>query len=311
MNFTSDIKKEIIAKGLGEEKRIPAISAFLRTSGDVGIRDGTPAFYFVSETENVAEFFMAEFFEAFGAELFISHATKDKLSGKAKLVIECPAESSILAAKALGLVKRTGALREGIWEKFLDAEEKAIAYIQGAFLGGGSCTLPNEGNKTGYHLEVVFSNRKMAYDFSKLLAKEELIAKLAERKDNYVVYIKSKELISDFLSIIGAEGSLKKFSSIVAKRDQANNDNRAKNCFSGNADKTAIAAVKQVVVIEGLKNSGGLEDLGEELVALAETRLNNPSKSLQELAEMLGVSKSCLNHRMRRLMELSEKRKRE
>jgi DNA-binding protein WhiA len=77
--------------------------------------------------------------------------------------------------------------------------------------------------------------------------------------------------------------------------------------MSGNADKTAIAAVKQVVAIEKLQKSGIFEDLSEELKTLALTRLSQPTMSLQELAESLKISKSCLNHRMRRLMELSAK----
>jgi DNA-binding protein WhiA len=119
------------------------------------------------------------------------------------------------------------------------------------------------------------------------------------------VYIKSKELISDFLSIIGVENCLRKFSSLVEKRDKANNDNRTKNCMAGNADKAAIAAVKQVVAIGKLKNSSGFSELSSELKVLAKARLDNPSMSLQELADKLGVSKSCLNHRMRKLMELA------
>ena len=119
------------------------------------------------------------------------------------------------------------------------------------------------------------------------------------------MYVKSKELISDFLAIIGVENCLKKFSSLVEKRDKANNDNRARNCIAGNADKAAIAAVKQVVAIEKLKNSSGFGELSSELKVLAKARIENPSMSLQELADKLGISKSCLNHRMRKLMELA------
>ena len=77
--------------------------------------------------------------------------------------------------------------------------------------------------------------------------------------------------------------------------------------MSGNADKTAIAAVKQVVALQKLKTHAMWEDLNEELKALAKARLDNPSKSLQELADDFKVSKSCLNHRMRRLMDLANK----
>ncbi len=282
-----------------------SISAFLRTSGDVGLSGGSPLFYFVSETENVAEFFMSAFTEAFGVELFVSHATRARLSGRDKLVMQCPTEQSLPIAKALGLVKRTGAIREGIPPALVQTEEDRIAYIRGAFLGGGSCMVPVEGGKTGYHLEFVFTGKKIAREFCRLLADLELVAKLAVRKETYVVYIKSKELISDFLSVIGAENSLKKFSTLVEKRDKANNDNRTRNCIARNADKAANAALKQTEAIKRLEERGELSGLSEELRALARARLLNPTTSMQALAEKLCVSKSCLNHRMRKLMELA------
>ncbi len=311
MSFTTDVKKEIISQGVPVEGGKSALAAFLHTSGNVGLRAGAPAFYFVSETENVAEFFMNVFFEEFQTELFISHATKDRLRGKAKLVIECPAERSLAAAKGLGLIKRTGALREGIASKLLSTEEGKIAYIGGAFLGGGSCMVPTDGSRTGYHLEFVFSSQTIAKQFAKILAELEVIGKLAQRKESFVVYVKSKEQIADFLSIVGANGSLKRFTTLMDKRDKANNDNRARNCMAGNADKAAIAAVKQVVAIENFKKSSGFSQIGEELSALANARLKHPTMSLQELAAYFGVSKSCLNHRMRKLMELCERENKE
>ncbi len=311
MSFTTDVKKEILSQGVPVGGRKSALAAFLHTSGNVGLREGAPTFYFVSETENVAEFFMSVFFEELQTELFVSHATKDRLRGKAKLVIECPTSGAATAAKALGLVKRSGELRDGIASKLLADEEGAIAYVCGAFLGGGSCTVPTEDSKTGYHLEFVFSSLNVAKQFVKTLARLEVIGRVAQRKENYVVYVKSKEQIADFLSIVGASACLKRFSSLVDKRDRANNDNRAKNCIAGNADKAAIAAVKQVVAIESFKATDAYEQLGEELLALAKTRLAYPTMSLQELATKLGVSKSCINHRMRKLMEICERENKE
>ena len=172
-------------------------------------------------------------------------------------------------------------------------------------MGGGSCTLPSQ-NSGGYHLEIVFSEKKTAWDFCALLETFELIAKLVERKETYVVYIKSKEVISDFLSLVGAESALKKFAAFLDRRDESNRDNRARNCISGNADKTAIAAVKQIVAIRKIEEKTGFAELSEDLRALAKARLQYPTMSLKELAETLQTSKSCLNHRMRRLMEISE-----
>ena len=304
MNFTSDVKKEIVNRGVADKK--VGLSAFIRASATMGIKDGKPTFFIVSETENVAEFFTSAFSELFGAELPITHAEQDRLSGRDKLVFVCPAELSTRVLKDLHLLKRTGGIRENISQSLLTTELKQIAYIQGAFLGGGSCILPSETGRSGYHLEIVFSERNTARDFCDLLAEFELIARLTTRKDSHVVYIKSKEQISDFLAVIGAKHCLKKLSAVIEKRDRSNHENRAQNCMAGNADKTAIAAVKQVVAIQKLVDSGELDELSSELKSLAKARLNRPTDSLQELADRLCVSKSCLNHRMRKLMELAK-----
>ena len=312
MNFTSDIKKEIISRGVkrgtvGLAERKASISAFVRTCGTIGVKDGKPTFFLVSETENVAEYYMSTFAKAFHTELYVTNATWDRMSGRDKLLLQCPASKTEEVLRELRLLKRDGEVREGVSARLTATEETKAAYIRGAFLGGGSCTLPSEDSKSGYHLEFVFSDRQTAKDFCELLAYFELIARTTRRKESHVVYIKSKEQISDFLSVVGATNALRKFSAIVEKRDNANRKNRAQNCMSGNADKTAIAAVKQVVALQKLKTHAMWEDLNEELKALAKARLDNPSKSLQELADDFKVSKSCLNHRMRRLMDVANK----
>lgn len=308
MSFTSDVKREIIHRGIrtAAEKKA-ALSAFVRTSGFVGRKDGKPSFFIVSETENVTEFFMTAFSEIFGAELLVTNATMDRMSGRDKLLLQCPVGYAEEVLRALGLLTANGKIEEGIDDGLIDEDEEKIAYVKGAFLGGGSCTVPSESGRTGYHLEMVFSDRETASDFCDLLEELDLLVRLVERKDTFVVYIKSKEVISDFLSVIGAENALKKFSALVEKRDRANQSNRAQNCMAGNADKAAIAAVKQVVAIEKLKKSSVFSDLSEELKQVANARVKHAGMSLQELADFLKISKSCLNHRMRKLMELSAK----
>ncbi|MBQ8295727.1 MAG: DNA-binding protein WhiA [Clostridia bacterium] len=314
MSFTTDIKKEIISRGIdgadvGKKSRKAALSAFLRTSGIVGIKEGAPNFFIVSETENVAEYFMRMFSETFQTELTVTHATMDRMSGRDKLLLQCPEEKQMEVLKETGLLKRTGELKAGIASSLIAGEAEKIAYVQGAFLGGGSCMLPNENGKTGYHLEVVFPDGKTARDFCRLLSDFELLVKQTERKDTHVVYIKSKEMISDFLAVIGAEHSLKKFSAFLEKRDEANHFNRQLNCMAGNVDRSVKATVKQVVAIAKLEEHGVLETLGVELQQLANTRTENVELSMQELADLLKISKSCLNHRMRRLLQEAEKLK--
>lgn len=312
MSFTADVKKELISRKRATDERASkaakkaALSAFVRTNGILGVADGTPTFFLVSETEYVAEYFMSLFFDVFGAELAVTHATMDKMSGRDKLVLQCPLRISTEVLRALGLLKRGGKeCRDGISATLLKDEACKIAYVQGAFLGGGSCTLPTK-KKLGYHLEIVFNDQTTAKDFCSLLAELELLAKVVERKETYVVYIKSKEGISDFLSVTGVENVLARFTAFVEKRDEANNDNRTKNCIASNIDKSLTAAAKQVIAINKLEEKTHFADLSEELVTLAKARLKNQTMSLKELAALLDVSKSCLNHRFRRLIELAD-----
>lgn len=307
MNFTLDVKKELINRSAvwGKTEKRAALSAFLRTSGTLGVQNGIPTFFLVSETEMVAQFFMRIFAEIFQTELIVSHATMDRMSGRDKLVLSCPNEHTKKVLTYLGLWNESkNDFRHSILSSLVKTDIEKTGYVQGAFLGGGSCNTPKDG--AGYHLEMVFDNKKTATNFCGILDELGVFAKRIERKETHVAYIKSKEIISDFLSIIGAQNALRKFGDILEERDASNQSNRARNCFSGNADKTAIAAVKQVMAIKKIQENDGLKDLSEELRALAKARLKNPTGSFKELAESLNLSKSCLNHRLRRLMQIAD-----
>lgn len=308
MNFTVEIKKEIINRGVGDtqlEKKA-ALSAFVRTCGEYGVVQDTPTFFLVSQTERVAEFFMGVFSELFLCDLAVAHATQDRLRGRDKLVITCPPSQGTRVLSALGILKKDGVTFRGeILPSLVKTDEQKISYIKGAFLGSGSCLLPSD-NGSGYHLEFIFPEKQTALDFCRVLAQFEVLARWVERKERFVVYIKSKEAISDFFAVIGVEHALKKFTAFLDKRDEANYDNRARNCMAGNADKSAIAAVKQVVAIRKIEEHAQLTDLSEELRTLAKARLKHTEMTLKELAQLLGESKSCINHRMRKLLELAE-----
>ena len=304
MNFTLEIKKEISSARRNRPTGLAAksaLSAFVRTSGTVGVSEGKPTFFIVSETENVAEFFMELFAETFGAELYISSARRDRMSGRDKLVLLCPDGESARVLRELQILDGNGEIVDWIPDEYWEDEAARTAYIKGAFLGGGSCTLPSGNSKSGYHLEFVFSDRNVAESFCDLLDASSLWAKLT-----FVAYIKSKEMISDFLALVGADTALKKFVSVLEKREEAGRKNREANFLTGNVDKTVTASAKQVRAIQKLKETGAYEGLEDDLKALADLREKEPTKTLQQLADMLGVSKSCLNHRMRRLTELAD-----
>ena len=241
----------------------------------------------------------------------MSGAKFDVLSGRDKLTFECVGDDAQKLLVSLGVVSinSDGAyLNFGIDEKVIEKDCCKIAYIKGAFLGGGSCTLPDEDalSRTGYHFEIVFSNKVAASDFCELLCGFEILAKLVSRKDCAVVYVKSKEVISDILNVISAEKCLEKLNKIVELKDKTNNENRVNNCSVSNIDKTVTASVKQVRAITVIADTIGLQSLDKLLFDVAEARLADTNASMQELAERLRISKSCINHRMRKIFELSE-----
>lgn len=310
MNFTSDVKKELMKLPCGKEESRAALSAYFSACG-VFAESGTgePEFFLVSETERVAEFFTGLFYNLFGERLIVSRAVKDRLSGRSRLILECP-RGAKNALETLELYKPGAGFTVGVPQVFKENDAARRAYICGAFLGGGSITLPADGKKTGYHLEIAFPAEEdgesaVAEEFAALAEADDLLLKCVKRGGETVAYMKSKEAISDFLSVLGAENALKKFGAFCEEREKNNNLNRAANCSSFNADKTATAAVKQVLAIEKIVAAGADTTLATPLKKLIALRLARPELSLQELADELGVSKSCLSHRMRKLTEIA------
>ena len=91
-------------------------------------------------------------------------------------------------------------------------------------------------------------------------------------------------------------------------KDVRNNVNRKVNCDNANIRKTCVAASKQSEAIEKLIKSGKFEELPSELKELAKLRLENPEMTLSELGAALSepISRSGVNHRLRKLMALAE-----
>ncbi len=309
-SFTEQIKLEIISNGFETiEQKTAAFYAFLRTSGSVIYKDGFYGFEFVTGNEYTADFFSniisQDFHLPFECE---THA--DLPSFKQKYIFSSSNEQSQKFLLYLNLIfKKNGSffLNFDIPDKIVSTDESLVAFIKGAFLGGGSCTIPDESaySTTGYHLEIVFSKREIARSFCELLCGCDILSKLVTRKDYVVVYIKSREVISDFLYLISAFNALDELGKIIESKEQTNNANRTNNCSVSNIDKTVTASVKQVKAIETISQVIGLKNLDRGLFDVAEARLADKNASMQELADRLGISKSCINHRIRKLIAMA------
>lgn len=178
-------------------------------------------------------------------------------------------------------------------------------FTRGAFLVSGTITDPEK----SFHAEIKTSREEVAISLQSVLINSGLNARLSKRREQYVVYFKGSEKVSDFLTFIGAYKKSLEVIEASMVNELRNKVNRAKNCETGNIGKTVNAAVKQKEAIIVLQKCGKYSSLSDELKSAAELRLNNPDMSLNELSSLSGISKSGLNHRLNRLIELAKEYK--
>lgn len=181
------------------------------------------------------------------------------------------------------------------------------SYLRGAFLAGGSVNNPET---SSYHLEVASLYKEHNDALCELMNTFGLNSKTLERKKGYITYLKEAEKITEFLNIIGAHQALLKFEDIRIIRDMRNSVNRLVNCETANLNKTIGAAIRQVENIRFIQETIGLEILPDKLREIAELRVAYQDVTLKELGEMVSggqISKSGINHRLRKIDEIADK----
>ncbi len=170
-----------------------------------------------------------------------------------------------------------------------------------AFLAGGSVTDPSK----NYHLELITAHASVSREAAALLTELGFAARSIDRGANTVLYFKKSEAIEDFLTKIGAPCAAMDIMSAKVEKSMNNSINRKVNCDTANADKVVAAAQEQIDAIRRIERDYGLDVLPEKLQSAALLRIANPEASLADLA-MLSyppVTKSCLNYRLKKLME--------
>lgn len=286
MSFTAEIKRELVRTAPAERTdRLALLQSLIMTSGG-RTRDG---FFFVSENESVAAYVIGVA-ESLGARMTLTEAVRDPKHGRDKFTF------SQTGKEAAGLA-------DEIFSVSAAAYGTALAFLKGAFLGGGSCVLPREKNRTGYHLEFVFQTADDAERFLEASERFHLLGGVVERGEKYVIYCKSREGIGDFLSVLGANNSLRVLERTAAARDESNHRNRLENCMAGNVDRSVTASARQIRYLASLTEDN-LKLLPPVLRETAQARIQNPTLTYTELAALLGISKGCLQRRLKKLMSL-------
>ncbi len=178
------------------------------------------------------------------------------------------------------------------------------AFLKGAFLAGGSVTDPAK----GYHLELATTHSSVARECDSLL--QESVGfqpKFTARGGNRVLYLKQSDLLSDFLTYLGAPIAAMGIMEAKLEKELNNKVNRRCNCDDANTSKVVEAAQEQLSAIRILRGNGAFQNLPVKLQQAAQAREENPEASLSELAALMQppISKPAMNHRLQKLVQLS------
>lgn len=175
------------------------------------------------------------------------------------------------------------------------------AFLRGLLLSAGSVS----GGPGGPHVEFVLRDRSSALELQRLLEASDVRSSRMRRRGRQVVYLKGQEEIAGLLRLIGANRALLDFEASRVSRDVRNRLNRLLNAEEANLARTVRAADRQLQAIGRLEADGELERLAVGLREAAAQRRRQPDADLDTLASSLGISRSAMNHRLRRLVELS------
>jgi len=199
---------------------------------------------------------------------------------------------------------RAEILSDNNLEKELDYNR---AFVRECFIFGGIISNPG---KT-YHVEFTIPKEK-AQELLKILSSFNLSPKKIARRGQTVVYIKEADGIADILNIIGAHKSLLLLEEMRVEKNVRNTINRKVNFETANINKTVDAALSQIDAIKYIVENVGLSYLSKPLKEVAELRLNNETLSLTEIGELANppLSKSGINHRLRKICKIAEKLRR-
>ena len=296
MSFSSNVKAELCKDSLSKKSCAVAegygVLLYCNTFSSTEIR-------IITESRDFAARLPRLFKKAFGVSFDQEPAAQDR--GKLQFAIS--SEDKIAKIFETLQMDLKASLTLHVNFGMLEEEAECMAYLRGAFLAGGSVTDPTK----RYHLEMTTSHYKVSRETCALLIECGFSPKELSRGGNNILYFKQSDYIEDFLTAIGAQVSAMGVMEAKVEKDLRNGVNRRVNCETANLTKVVDASMGQMAAIRALEEAGELDKLPGKLRETALLRRENPEATLQELAAMLNppITKSAINHRMRKLLELA------
>jgi cell division protein WhiA len=308
MSFAAQTKKELTMIEADNCCENAELAALIRMNGSVQLTSQRVVLDISTENAAIARRIYSLLKKKFKVHTELLVRKKMRLKKNNVYIVRVPSQVQEILAK-LSIVSEGFLFTPGIESKIIRRSCCKRAYLRGAFLAGGSVNNP-EGSS--YHLEISSMYEEHCKALCQLANEFDLNARCIERKKGFVLYIKEGEKIIEFLNLIGAHQALLRFEDVRIMKDMRNSVNRLVNCETANLNKTIGASVRQIENIRLLQKEIGLGNLPEKLREVAEIRLQHPDMNLKEVGDLLKgqVSKSGVNHRLRKIDEMAEKLRR-
>ena len=307
MSYTTKIKEEISEIKNTKSEIIAELAGFIRNNAT--ITDDTIALTTENKTtvERIQNFLNTIY------EVKIEITTKDNMNFSKKELYALVIKDKVnIILQDIGLIDKDNNPLQTLPTYIIGANEEIRAYLRGVFLTCGSI---NDPKTSRYHMELFISTPEESILVQKLLNLFDLNAKILSRDKGFMIYIKEAEKISDFIKILGANKAVMYYEDVRIYRDQKNKTNRLNNCEQANIDRIVATATDQLEQIKIIEETSSVELLDEKAQETLEYRKKYPEASLKELAEIISfetgktLSKSGLNHRLRKIKELAEQLK--
>lgn len=299
MSFSSEIKKELIQMEADEQALKAELAAIIRMNGLLSTNDGV-TLDIQTESAAIARRIFKLIKAIISGPIEILVRKKMRLKKNNVYIVRVTVQTEALL-EALNIEYEYDGFVQNELLETLANDISRRAYLRGAFIARGSINNPET---SSYHLEIFNIDPDHNQLLCELMNMYDLKARELQRRNGYIVYIKEAEKIADFLSVVGATNALFKFEDARIVRDMRNSVNRIVNCETANLNKTISASVRQMESIKFIAQTIGLDALPERLKEIAEVRLQYPEIPLKELGELLPsgkLSKSGVNHRLKKI----------
>ncbi|GMG65027.1 DNA-binding protein WhiA [Tetragenococcus halophilus] len=309
MSFAADVKKELTSLEVHREHAKAELAALIRMNGSLSLFNQRLILNIQTENAAIARRIYSLLKEHFNVRSELLVRRKMKLKKNNVYIVRLKQDTRRVLDELS--IMESGMPTTQVSNDIIGDTQKMRSYLRGAFMATGSINNPETSR---YHLEIYSTYEAHNQDICKMLNDYDLNARTLERRNGHISYLKGAEHIADFLTLIGATNSMLKFEDVRIVRDMRNSVNRLVNCETANMNKTIDAASKQIQNIQFIEDRVGLSALPDKLQEIAELRLVHPEISLKELGEMLpsgAISKSGINHRIRKINEFADKLKKD